>query len=332
MRVRLGAGAEFDLIGRFLDKADACDPEFVRVGPGDDCAIIAAGEGIALSTDMSIEGVHFVRDWLDPDEIGYRATAAALSDLAAVAARPMGVLVSLAVPPTDADGIATRLMRGVHEAAAAVSACLLGGDLTRSTAGIVIDVTAVGTTTAPVLRSGASAGNAVWVTGPLGGAAAAVLSWREGRTPEPDARRAFARPEPRIGEAMWLASRDVPRAMVDLSDGIAGDAGHLAAASGVAVVLERARIPVHAAVRASRDNEAGALGLALTGGEDYELCFAAAPGAMEAVLAEFLERFGSLPVRVGFIREGAGVHLMEDDGTMSPLNERGYDHFREGSV
>lgn len=332
MKVRLGAGAEFDLIGRFLEHAGACDPDLVRVGPGDDCAIVAAGHDMAISTDMSVEGVHFVREWLAPDEIGYRAAAAALSDLAAVAARPVGILVSLAVPGADAGEFAARLMQGARDAAAARSACLLGGDLTRSTAGAIVDVAAVGTTPSPVLRAGARSGDIVWVTGPLGGAAAAILAWRNGREPEPEARRAFARPEPRIAEALWLASHGIPRAMVDLSDGLAGDAGHIAAASGVAVVLERTRIPVHAAARAWNADDGAALELALAGGEDYELCFTAAPGAMEAALESFRTRFGFTPVRVGSVQEGDGVHTMEEDGSIAPLHERGYDHFREGSV
>src|SRR5690606_37694152 len=120
MHTPLGRGAEFDLIRSFLaagDSPDAALPDHVRVGPGDDCAVVR-GEGTALSVDMSIEGVHFRRDWLEPEEIGYRAVAAALSDLAAMAATPFGVLVSLALPAGDDARYAARLMEGARAAAA----------------------------------------------------------------------------------------------------------------------------------------------------------------------------------------------------------------------
>ncbi|HLL81306.1 MAG TPA: AIR synthase related protein, partial [Longimicrobium sp.] len=126
----LGPGAEFDLIRRFLAPAQAGRQD-VRVGPGDDGAVVA-GEGIVLSSDLSVEEVHFRRDWLGPEGIGYRAAAAALSDLAAMAARPIGVLGSLAVPARDAGDYAVAVMEGVRRAAESVGAVLLGGDLTRS--------------------------------------------------------------------------------------------------------------------------------------------------------------------------------------------------------
>ena len=211
----LGPGREFDLIRSFLDAGGAEPGPAVRVGPGDDCAVVTA-DGLAISVDMTVEDVHFRRAWLEPDEVGYHAAAAALSDLAAMAARPIGVLASIA----------------------------LGGDLTRSPVPLVVDVTAIGEAPRPVLRAGARPGEEVWVTGQLGAAAAAVEAWLAGREPDPAARSAFARPTPRTREALWLAGRGVPSAMVDLSDGIAGDAGHLAAASGVRLVIRARALPV----------------------------------------------------------------------------------------
>src|SRR5690606_36456914 len=130
--IRLGPAPEFDLIRQFLarDKEAASRlGDAVQVGPGDDCAVV---DGIALSTDLSIEGIHFRREWLQPEEIGYRAAAAALSDLAAVAARPVGILCSLACAGDDAAAYGPRVMDGVRSAAADVGAALLGGDLARS--------------------------------------------------------------------------------------------------------------------------------------------------------------------------------------------------------
>ncbi|HEX7091598.1 MAG TPA: thiamine-phosphate kinase [Longimicrobiales bacterium] len=336
--IRLGPGPEFDLIRRFLASApsgpaagavgvgggEAPISSRVRVGPGDDCAIV---ERIALSTDLSIEDVHFRRAWLEPEEIGYRATAAALSDLAAVAARPIGILCSLACAPADAAGYAPRVVAGLHEAASELGAVLLGGDLARSPGPLALDIVVVGEAARPVLRAGARPGDALWVTGELGAAAAAVLAWQWGESPPAAARRAFARPKARVREALWLAERGLPHALIDLSDGLAGDAAHLAAAGGVRVVLDAAAIPVHPAASAVSANAEEALRLALAGGEDYELCFAAAEGAVEAVAEAFQTAFGVMLHRVGRVEQGGGAWIRHGDGRPEPLAAGGYQHF-----
>ncbi len=314
---RLATGAEFDLIRRFYEDARTASPADVRVGPGDDCVIV--GEGIAISTDAVVEGVHFRRDWLEPSEIGYRAAAAALSDLAAVAARPIGALVSLLAPAADVPDFAAAVMEGAREAVQAVGGVLLGGDVALSPVGLAMDVVAVGRAESPVLRSGAKAGDRVWVTGRLGGAAAAVAAWSRREQPTSEAREAFARPRPRIEEARWLTEHAVLHALIDLSDGLAGDAEHIAVASGVSIILERDALPLHpdADVR-----------LALGGGEDYELCFTAAAGAVEPIAREFEERF-DLPLRrVGAVESGAGVALRQPDGRVGPLDVAGFRHFQ----
>ncbi|MDQ3388631.1 MAG: thiamine-phosphate kinase, partial [Gemmatimonadota bacterium] len=259
----LGDGAEFDLIRRFYSGAGARPRREIPVGPGDDCAVVT-GEGIALSSELSVEGIHFRREWLSPREIGFRAAAGALSDLAAVAARPIGLLAALALPERDAGAFAEELMAGVREAAEMFGGTLLGGDLSRSLGAVVIAVTVVGEAPDPVLRSGALPGDELWVTGELGGAAAAVQALLAEEAPDPSARERFARPRARIPEARWLAARGVLRAMVDLSDGLAGDAAHLAAASGVAVLLSAELIPVHPAALARAESRGDALRLAMS--------------------------------------------------------------------
>jgi thiamine-monophosphate kinase len=323
---RLGPGPEFDLIRRILAAAGSgapggADGGAVRVGPGDDCAVVA-GDGIALTVDMSVEGVHFRRSWLEPSAIGYRSAAGALSDLAAVAARPIGVLASVALGPGDEEEVGPAVMEGVVAAAAAVGATLLGGDLTRSPGSLVVDIVAVGEVPRPVLRVGARPGDELWVTGTLGAAAAAVSAWLGGRSPDADAMAAFARPTPRTREALWLAERGIPTAMVDLSDGIAGDAGHIAAASGVRVVIDGPALPLSPAASAAGPD---ALRLAAAGGEDYELCFTARPGSVEAALAEFSERFGVALTRVGRVEAGSGAVVM--DGTGRALEAGGFQHW-----
>lgn len=319
MVTALGPGREFDLIRSFLDHAGAAPGPRVRVGPGDDCAVVM-GEGIAVSTDMVVEDVHFRRAWLDPEEIGYRAAAAALSDLAAMAAGPIGVLASVALGPGDEDAAARRLMAGLAAAAGNVGATVLGGDVTRSPGPLVVDVTALGDAPRPVLRTGARPGHEVWVTGRLGGAAAAVEAWLADREPAPGARSAFARPEPRVPEALWLHERSVPAAMIDLSDGIAGDAAHLAAASGVRLVIRAADLPVAEAAADGADP----IRLAAAGGEDYELCFTAPVGAVHMVRAAFVERFDVELTNVGVVEEGEGAVVVDPDG--AALEMRGFQH------
>lgn len=318
--IRLGPGAEFDRIRAAIARGGEL-PAAVRVGPGDDAAVIEGGW--VLSSDMSVEDVHFRRSWLSDREIGYRATAAAFSDLAAMAATPLGLLVSIAVPESG-DVDLDEVQLGVSEAAQACGGAILGGDLSRSPGPLVLDVVVVGRTTWPVLRNGAEPGDEIWVTGRLGASAAAVHAWQQGGEPAPEAREAFARPTPRIAEARCLVEQECVDALMDLSDGLAGDVGHMAAASGVKVVLEAATIPVAEAALAELGAER-AFEAALHGGEDYELLFVTAPGVVD--VAYFEDRFGLNLTRVGHVLEGEGVWLDRGDGVPQPLERAGFDHF-----
>jgi thiamine-monophosphate kinase len=321
----LARGPEFDLIRRFLPKHPP-ERSDLRVGPGDDCAIVV-GDGIALSADLSVEGVHFRRDWLSMREIGGRAAAAALSDLAAMAARPIGLLVSLALPEADAGEPAVELMEGVRRVAGEAGAALLGGDLARTSGPMVVDVTVVGEAPKPVCRSGAALGDEVWVTGELGGSGQFVEQMLAGARPSPRARERYAAPVPRIREARWLAERGLPCAMIDLSDGLAGDAAHLSAASGVAILLSPELIPIHPAVLRHAGSPADALRLAIAGGEDYELCFTAAPGAVEPHVRAFQAAFRTRLTCVGRVSGGDGVWWTDAEGHRQPLGVGGYQHF-----
>jgi thiamine-monophosphate kinase len=323
---RLGPGPEFDLIRRFYSGWGRRNPGDVRVGPGDDAAVVT-GDGIVLSVDLSVEEIHFRREWLTPEEIGGRAAAAALSDLAAMAARPIGILAALALVPADADAIATDVMRGVRSAVEGVGGVLLGGDLSRSPGPMILDIVAVGEASAPVLRWGAMAGDEIWVTGQLGASGLAVATLQRGERPPADAFERFRRPTPRIAEARWLAERGVPRAMLDLSDGLGGDVAHLARAAELAAILQADALPLHPALARARLSSVEALRYALTGGEDYELCFAARPGTMQAHQAAFNREFGIGLQLVGHFEQGEGVHVRSGDGSRVALSQAGYQHF-----
>jgi len=294
------------------------------MGLGDDCAVLApAGTMLLASTDVSVEDVHFRRDWLSLEEIGWRATAAALSDLAADGAEAGGVLVALTAPMEAADEDVVMAMAGAGGAAAEVGARVVGGDLSSGPAWSLA-VTVLGWAAEPVTRAGARAGDGVWVTGELGRPRAAVEAWRRGDAPDDEARRAFARPVPRIHAGRWLA-RHGARAMIDLSDGLGADAAHVAAASGVAIALDLDRVPVAAAAATeARRLELPPQRFAAESGEEYELLVALpATFGVEDVLA-FRSVCGLPLTRVGEVRSGAGVHARLGGAAVALT---GFDHF-----
>lgn len=315
----LGPGREFDRVRRIAAALGAN-----AAGLGDDCARLAPADAVLLaSTDVSVEGVHFRREWLSLEEIGWRATSAALADLAADGGEAAGVLVALTVPADASDDDVVAAMTGSGAAAAAAGARVVGGDLS-SGPGWSLAVTVLGWTSSPVTRGGARAGDGLWVTGTLGGPRAALEAWRRGDAPGDDARRAFARPQPRLHAGRWLA-RHGARAMIDLSDGLGADAAHVAAASGVAMMLELDGVPVAEAALA----EARRLGMpaprfAAESGEEYEL-LVALPAAFDAEDVLAFRSVCGLPLtRVGEVRAGAGVHARLG-GTAVTL--AGFDHF-----
>ncbi|HEX2718404.1 MAG TPA: thiamine-phosphate kinase [Gemmatimonadaceae bacterium] len=256
----LGPGPEFDAIREMVR----------RWGPrargiGDDAALldVPAGQHVAVSTDASVEDVHFRRHWMRPREIGYRATIAALSDLAAVAASPLGLVCALAVPDAWRDDL-LELADGIGEAAHAHGALIVGGNVTRGDK-LSITITVLGTVTKALPRDGVRAGDTIFVTGRVGGSGAALAALLRGDVPDDAARERFLRPVPRIAEARWLAEHGA-HAAIDVSDGLLAELGHLSAASSVAIRVDPARVPCFGGV-APED--------ALRSGEEYELVVAA---------------------------------------------------------
>jgi thiamine-monophosphate kinase len=312
----LGPGPEFDLIRAII----------ARLGPdasgiGDDCAIIPIGDiHLVASIDCSVEGVHFRLDWLTPEQIGYRAAAAALSDLAADGAEPIGVLVSLGLPgagsptglPDGRGEQGTEIMAGVGAACRAVGAQVLGGDLVRSDQ-LIVDVCVLGTAQRPVRRAGAKAGDGVWVTGILGGAGLALAGFQTGRNLDAKLRDRYARPEPRVFSGRWLASHGAT-SMIDISDGLAQDAGQLAAASGVAVEIQLERLPCWPGV---------APAAAVASGEEFELLVTLPTEFKDA--ASFVKATGLPLTRIGVCSAGSGVRTTENGkpATVPP----GFQHF-----
>lgn len=331
-RIPLGPGGEFDLIRKLLGPEKAL-PGGIDVGPGDDCAVLEGG--LVISTDLTVEGIHFRAGWITLEEVGYRATAAALSDLAAMAAEPVGALISMALGSGAETGGSSAMALELQEGAAA--ACrreeveILGGDLTRSPGPLVLNVVALGRTHAPVLRTGARVGDEVWVTGWLGASRGAVLQWERGDSVDEALREAFARPKPRIKEARWLAERVPIHGLIDLSDGLAGDAGHLAAASGLAVVLGEGTVPAHPALAGILGEGENPLQFALQGGEDYELCLTAPSETLDEWVGPFQDSFAIPLTKVGRVVEGKGVLLEDGNGTLRSVEGEGFSHFPEAT-
>jgi thiamine-monophosphate kinase len=304
----LGAGREFDAIRAMLQ---VWGPR--ARGIGDDAAVleVPVGQRLVVSTDASVEGVHFRREWLSPEEVGFRATAAALSDLAAMAALPIGLLLALAVPE-DWSTALVALSRGVGDAAASVGCPILGGNITRARE-LSLTITVLGTASQPLTRSGVLAGDDIYVTGRLGGPRAAVRAWMDRGTPRADHRTRFAAPRPRITEARWLADAGC-HAAIDISDGLVADAGHLALASGVHLDLDLRAVPCVSGVTIDE---------AVSGGEEYELIVTFASDApIDPALFE--QRFGLPLTHIGSACDGAGVALT---GMTRVDHSRGHDHF-----
>jgi thiamine-monophosphate kinase len=313
----LGPGAEFDRIRGIIqvlgDRA---------TGLGDDCGLIQHGdEFLALSTDVSVERVHFRLDWISLEEVGWRSTAAALSDLAAEGAEPMAILSAVTLPAGAGERELVELMAGVGAAAEFAGTSVLGGDLSSGPAWSVA-ITVLGRTERPVTRAGARPGDELRVTGALGGARAALEAWSRGDEPGAEARARFAHPVPRVQPGQWLGRHDA-HAMIDLSDGLAGDARHLAAASQVELKIALDTLPLTDGIPA----EAKRLGItpaqfAAEAGEDYEL-LVALPPTFEGS-SEFARECGIGLTRVGSVGDGTGVRFFSEAGQ---LRLKGYDHF-----
>ncbi len=291
-------------------------PEAVPVGPGDDCAIVRCGsERVLITTDQVLDGVHFRLAEHGPAAAGRKAMARNLSDFAAMAARPISATATVALPKGSSDELAKAVYRGLRESADVFRVDLVGGDIAAWDAPLAISVTVIGRPAGvsgriePVLRSGARAGDAVCVTGELGGA------WRT------DRHLTFT---PRVGEAVALALKYRLRSMIDISDGLATDLHHICRASGVGAEINAADVPVHADAIEHTDTPADALLAALTDGEDYELLFTL-PKRQAKKLCE-QDRLPIKVTRIGTIVSGGEVLLVRPDGRREELTPDGWEH------
>ncbi|HUQ46703.1 MAG TPA: thiamine-phosphate kinase [Gemmatimonadaceae bacterium] len=306
----IGQGVEFDAIRRMLERWGAN-----ARGVGDDAAVIPSigDRSLVVSIDTSVENVHFRREWLTPREIGYRATAAALSDIAAMGARPLGILVAMTIPDgwrNELDG----LTDGIGEASAKSAAPVIGGDTTRGHK-LSLTITVLGTVRDALTRAGAQPGNSVYVTGRLGGPRAALRDLEAGRAPSEVNRERFAHPVPRILESAWLAANGATAA-IDISDGLSAEVDHLASASKLSIIVRLEDVPAVEGVSPTD---------AVLSGEEYELLITG-PASLDT--AQFKERFGLDLTLIGEVTEGPIGAMITQNGKPVTL-PAGYLHFTE---
>jgi thiamine-monophosphate kinase len=312
-------------------------PAFVVIGIGDDAAVLEPPRNRLdiVTTDAAVEGVHFDRRFMDPGAIGHRVLAANLSDLAAMGAEPRTALLSLMLPDALLLAELDALLDGFLALASRTGTHLVGGNVTRSPGPLVIDVTVSGTAKRRrvLTRSGGRAGDELYVSGSVGGAAAGLAWLQQGRSTDipPDAAVAdavarFLRPEPRLRLGILAGRTKAASAAMDLSDGLADAVRQLAEASGTGARIEAAALPVHPGVAAVLGEAEAVLGTALAGGEDYELLFAVPRRAGRRFAAA--ARLARLPVTlIGTLTPvGAGLTLATAAGDR-PIPE-GFEHFR----
>ncbi len=323
--------AEKTLIQRIRRAAALGRNPAVRTGMGDDCSVLRflAKNGKAsdalVTTDFTLEGIHFRREWHSPESVGHRCLMRGLSDIAAMGGEPVAAFLSLALPRDLAQNWVGRFVRSLISLAHRYGVSLAGGDTAESPNGILADIIVVGTVPKDkaILRSGARPGDRIYISGALGGASAALLGMgtkaKRKWTPREHRRHFF--PEPRIELGRILRERGLASAMIDTSDGLSTDLAHICEESGVGAALRAESIPRASLGRPSRPVD---LKLALHGGEDYELLFTA-PGGRRIP-----SRLAGIPITlIGHITRGSRILLFHRRGAGYRLEPRGWEHFQK---
>lgn len=320
---------EFDLIQLIRQRTEQARDD-VHLGIGDDAAVLAVppGKELVMAIDTLVDGVHFPHGTSAAD-IGWKALAVNLSDLAAMGATPAWALLSLTLPAGDAAFVAD-FVEGFSELAQPHRLALVGGDTTRGPLSVSVAVHGLVPQGQALLRGGARVGDAVLVTGTPGDAAAGLHVLQNFPRPgeEPSSQRDYLlqrlnRPTPRLSAGTAL--RGQASACVDISDGLVADLAHICTASGVAAELDAALLPRSSALLGLYD-ETTALRFALSGGDDYELCFTVPASRLSQVQSD-LSRLGCGATRIGRIVEGAGVRVRGLDGAWLTTERAGWEHF-----
>jgi thiamine-monophosphate kinase len=327
--------SEWDLIAALSREFGPAPPQVI-LGIGDDCAALAldGADYLLWTVDTLVEGVHFNLAYTSLAQLGWKSLTVNLSDIAAMGGEPRQALLSLGWPPARDRRQALELAAGLAQAAREYGAAVIGGDTVASPGGLIVTVTLTGRVPAAQMlrRAGAKIDDLIFVTGPLGEAAAGLEILRQGLKLAPDLQKplmeAHLRPRPHLKAGRLLAQEGLATALIDTSDGVATDLYHICQASGVGALVHAAEVPVSTLVReAGPQLSRDPLDLALTGGEDYLLLFTC-PAATAGRLAPAFSRAGlTAPLPLGRIVPGDRVTLKGPAGDVD-ISGRGYDHFR----
>jgi thiamine-monophosphate kinase len=315
--------SEFELIARHFMRPAAN----AVLGVGDDAALVDVSNGmdLAVSTDTMVSGTHFFPD-VDPENLGHKALAVNLSDMAAMGAMPYWAMLALTLPSVNHDWLAA-FAKGFFDLAEEFNVSLVGGDTTRGPLSLTVTIMGEVPAGAALRRSGAKVGNDVWVSGRVGDAALAVAH-RHGRIRLDEAEYAEAvmrlyEPTPRV--ALGQALRGLATSAIDISDGLLADLGHICRLSKVGAKVELPLVPL-SPIGARHAHSPAGLDAIAAGGDDYELCFTAPVNSRESI-AELTQILGVQLTRIGAISRGKGVSLLGADGKPVSIDGHGFDHF-----
>jgi thiamine-monophosphate kinase len=296
----------------------------VMAGIGDDCAIlqIPAGHEILVTTDFSLEGIHFRREWHAPEVVGHRCLTRGLSDIAAMGGQPIAAFLSLALPRTLPQKWVDRFLQGLLDLAHASKVSLAGGDTAESAGGVLADIVVVGSTPkgTAIRRSGACPGDRIYVTGELGGSAAALELLSSGRKLRPRDFPQHFHPVARIELGKFLRQKKLASAMIDISDGLSTDLSHICEESGVGAEIVASAIPRSVIGKPAHEVD---LNFALHGGDDYELLFTSPRGKRVP------SKIAGVPItQIGHVNRGKQAILMNDQGVGFEFKPQGWQHFQ----
>jgi len=319
---------ERKLIAGIKRMAGSTRSKGVLQGIGDDCArlYIPNGHEMLVTTDFSLEGVHFRQKWHPAESVGHRCLTRGLSDIAAMGGMPIAAFLSLALPKDIPQSWVNGFMRGFQKLARRYGVILAGGDTAQSPSGVLADVTVVGSVPrgTSVMRSGAWPGDILYVTGELGASAATLQNLMRGGAKKTSVLRHKEHfyPEPRIKIGQYLREKKIAHSMIDVSDGLSVDVAHLCEESGVGAMILADRVPMKRALMMSQ-NKKPTLHAALHGGEDYELLFTARENARVP------NRIAGVAITpIGIITKSKNISLTDSMlRTIEPLEAKGWEHF-----
>jgi thiamine-monophosphate kinase len=335
MQPKDALSSEWDLIAALSREFGPAPPQVI-LGIGDDCAALALNHADYLlwTMDTLVEGVHFDLAYTSLSQLGWKSLTINLSDIAAMGGEPRQALLSLGWPPARERRLALEFAAGLAQAGREYGAAIIGGDTVASPRGLIVTVTLTGQVPATQMlrRAGAKPGDLIFVTGPLGEAAAGLEILRQGLSLAPDLQEplieAHLRPRPHLQAGRLLAQQGLASALIDISDGVATDLYHICQASGVGARINWSGVPVSPRVQAAAPHLGrDPLDLALTGGEDYHLLFTCLPSQAGGLPQAFTRAGLAPPLLLGHIVSGDGVILETPAGEVD-ISGRGYDHFR----